>query len=1318
MNPFIRKLVPIVTFFILGLFLYSSVAAGPVSLQQAQKVAETFLKIQRPGTKTAPDQKVFELLSQKSQARPAGLREIYDDDGAVLAYINELQPRGFIAIAADTDLAPIVAYSFRTSFPPDNDIKNPLYRMLKADMKLRTRALVEYRRNVSTVGEQSNTAENHKLWNLYADENAPEAASQTFQQWPEDNTTFTGGWLETMWDQGPFYNAFCPLDPVDANRSYVGCVATAMAQLVNYHKKCEMQFEQDDSYTTYAGINFDSDSELYDFLSFVELNEHISDIQVKYDANVNITDMDAAVLSFACGVAIQMDYSSEGSGASPYNVREALLDKMDYYSSDMTGGLSHESYQILQENMINGLPALISISPPDGWGGHVVVCDGYNTNGEYHLNFGWGAEYPEEMTEVWYHLPENLMSELSIVTETVLNVQPVRPEIEVEPKSLSFRAAPGLESGRKELYIECLAENVKINSISSTEGFVFAKWQGTYSDYMESFEINEQASPSTIYVKFVPEESRGYYGTLVINYSDGNQKYVVLKGYSFTGGTEISAGNVSGTWTKDESPYYISGDIAVTRNSKLVIEPGVQVFFMGPYGMTIGEGAQLVAEGTVDNPIEFTAWNKDVGWTGLRFIESGSDDILSYCSISFSKKNSGFVTEYNSDADENSCGGAVFCYYSDPTITNCKITNNIGDRGGAIYCDESYPIISNTLIANNASMSGNTQCGGICVGGWGKPEIVNCTVVNNLPGGIFTNSWDGIDVTNTIVWGNDRYQIQNVESTATVSFCDIQDGFNGQGNIDSDPCFFDPTIGIGPQYDASAANWMLQSNSPCINSGRRIRLSDTDLAGNPRINCDLIDIGAYENQSELPLITIAPSVTCDAGSAILNSNSSIFIEIVNTGTMDFNIESLSIPNVNSAFSLITPIDDQPLMPGDSLSVEIGFYPIEEKIYTDTLKIYSTCSNAPVKSVSLMGTGVTGTVIPEGQVSGTWLKANNPYTVTGDIEVPKGKTLSIEPGVVVKFAGHFKFTVGYRATLSAVGTEEENIVFTATNTDEGWFGLRFINSGDEDKLEYCNLEYSKKSRYGEGGYENFMGGAIFCYGSWDDEPGYPVFSSPIIDHCLLTNNQAEVGGGIMLFYSEAEITNSRIMDNSADAAGGGIYNFASGGKIINNIIAHNSSGVVGGGILNTYGNSSIINNTIVYNRPSGLHLDETGLDIWDPDYGRPIFNNIIWQNEIYTEDIVSPDEYDIRYNNVQGGWEGNGNIDVDPLFADSENRDYHLKSQAGRWDPISKSWVIDKSTSPCIDAGDPESSIGDEPASNGDRINMGAYGGTREASKSI
>ncbi|MCK4625485.1 MAG: right-handed parallel beta-helix repeat-containing protein [Phycisphaerae bacterium] len=77
----------------------------------------------------------------------------------------------------------------------------------------------------------------------------------------------------------------------------------------------------------------------------------------------------------------------------------------------------------------------------------------------------------------------------------------------------------------------------------------------------------------------------------------------------------------------------------------------------------------------------------------------------------------------------------------------------------------------------------------------------------------------------------------------------------------------------------------------------------------------------------------------------------------------------------------------------------------------------------------------------------------------------------------------------------------------------------------------------------------------------------------------------------------------------------------------------------------------------------------------------------------------------------------GEISVDPLFASPSAGDFHLKSKTGRWDPKAKKWVKDNLTSPCIDAGDPKADCSDEPAPNGGKVNVGAYGNTTEASKS-
>lgn len=77
---------------------------------------------------------------------------------------------------------------------------------------------------------------------------------------------------------------------------------------------------------------------------------------------------------------------------------------------------------------------------------------------------------------------------------------------------------------------------------------------------------------------------------------------------------------------------------------------------------------------------------------------------------------------------------------------------------------------------------------------------------------------------------------------------------------------------------------------------------------------------------------------------------------------------------------------------------------------------------------------------------------------------------------------------------------------------------------------------------------------------------------------------------------------------------------------------------------------------------------------------------------------------------------NTSLEADPLFADPDNYDYHLKSQAGRWNGTT--WVIDNEHSPCIDAGYSDSDFDNEPAPNGSRVNIGLYGNTEYASKSM
>lgn len=134
-------------------------------------------------------------------------------------------------------------------------------------------------------------------------------------------------------------------------------------------------------------------------------------------------------------------------------------------------------------------------------------------------------------------------------------------------------------------------------------------------------------------------------------------------------------------------------------------------------------------------------------------------------------------------------------------------------------------------------------------------------------------------------------------------------------------------------------------------------------------------------------------------------------------------------------------------------------------------------------------------------------------------------------------------------------------------------------------------------------------------------------------------------------------------------------------------------------------ADIVNCTVVDNTAT---IEAGGLR--NCDGTTTITNCIIWGNDpCQLVDSSTP-----TYSCFPGA-SGNNNIDGDPCFVDSANDDFHLKSAGGRWD--GSSWVTDGVTSPCINGGDTSSVYSSEPAPNGCRINMGAYGNTAEASKS-
>ncbi|UCG47266.1 MAG: hypothetical protein JSU94_17460 [Phycisphaerales bacterium] len=229
------------------------------------------------------------------------------------------------------------------------------------------------------------------------------------------------------------------------------------------------------------------------------------------------------------------------------------------------------------------------------------------------------------------------------------------------------------------------------------------------------------------------------------------------------------------------------------------------------------------------------------------------------------------------------------------------------------------------------------------------------------------------------------------------------------------------------------------------------------------------------------------------------------------------------------------------------------------------------------------------------------------------------------------------------------------------------------------------------------------------------------SCPLFVNCAFIGNSATDGGGVDNEYSNPTFENCLFTGNWVDEynadsfSGGAMYNFHSSPALINCTVSGNEVRqwwcYCGG----------------IYNRG---------------DDSRPMLTNcILWGNIDQYDDIqqaqIAGGLPIVNYcciEGLTGDLGGTGNVGDDPCFVDCGYRDtngtpddgdddfwvdgdYHLKSQAGRWDPNEGRWVKDDVTSPCIDAGDPADPVGPESFPNGGIVNMGAYGGTAEASRS-
>ena len=246
--------------------------------------------------------------------------------------------------------------------------------------------------------------------------------------------------LKSHWTQDYPYNQFCPADPFENYaHSYAGCPAVAMGQIINYLQTTQnTRFDDgDDYYSSYAGRNFhiDDDWETYLFPSFPQLNEMLDSVDAAFQRHEELNGELAAAVVFACGTALTQVYTASGSyGSGTYAVNQAFEAYQRFGFTDCVLFREPDSlmYATLISNLKAGYPAHLAVENPAGTAGHNVVVDGYReSDGKFHMNFGYGGAYDN-----WYDIPDpNFFYGLTKLEGIILNIIPTTPPTAVHEAS-------------------------------------------------------------------------------------------------------------------------------------------------------------------------------------------------------------------------------------------------------------------------------------------------------------------------------------------------------------------------------------------------------------------------------------------------------------------------------------------------------------------------------------------------------------------------------------------------------------------------------------------------------------------------------------------------------------------------------------------------------------------------------------------------------------------------------------------------------------------------------------------------------------------
>ena len=414
-------------------------SAGNVDANAARSLASNYLNRHATGSLRAPSMSSLKL----AHAEPSSVNA-----QASTYYVFNIDGGGFIIIAGEDRATQVLGYSDKGRLDFDN---------LPINLK---EMLDSYREEIEYLQKDTKG-------DLVA---APQVTAGGN----------VGPLLTTTWGQEMPYYLQCPKQGNEY--CVVGCVATAMAQVM-YYWKYPTSCDALSSYGGYWGSNrvpalpattFEYDKMLDTYCWWNWDNSEL--IQLEY------TDEQAqavAILSRYCGQAVEMDYSPDGSGAYTSDQYYAMINTFGYKntanlvskSSWWGGGYSNSEWsQMLNDEFDAGRPVLYSANDPNE-GGHAFVLDGYNSEGLYHVNWGWfgtGDGY-------YAHTALNVLHRSGTMMHFNSGHQMI---IGLEPPAHTTISAGNLDAANNLMplgeSLACEAKNVNISTTYKDINFVYA----------------------------------------------------------------------------------------------------------------------------------------------------------------------------------------------------------------------------------------------------------------------------------------------------------------------------------------------------------------------------------------------------------------------------------------------------------------------------------------------------------------------------------------------------------------------------------------------------------------------------------------------------------------------------------------------------------------------------------------------------------------------------------------------------------------------------------------------------------------------------